>query len=166
MTYDIYTDGACSGNPGKGGYAFVIFHGNREKLRVYGHKEQTTNNCIELMAIVKALKQAQEPTYATPGVNNYTIYSDSAYCINSINQGWAKFWQKNGWKTKSGSEVKNKELWEELLTLISNKKFKIEFVKIKGHSGNKRNELVDYLAKKGVLLEGKKNLSKSTKEVQ
>ena len=144
MTYDIYTDGACSGNPGKGGYAFVIFHGNREKLRVYGHKEQTTNNCMELMAIVKALKQAQEPTYATPGVNNYTIYSDSAYCINSINQGWAKFWQKNGWKTKSGSEVKNKELWERLLRALE--PHQVTFQWVKGHNGHAENERCDKLA--------------------
>lgn len=166
MFYDIYTDGACSGNPGKGGYAFVIFCGQKEKLRVYGHKEQTTNNCMELTAIVKAIKHAQSQFYASPGVNNYTIYSDSAYCVNSINQGWVKFWKANDWKTKSGDEVKNRELWEELLKLLSDKKFKIKFVKVKGHSGNERNELVDHLAKQGVLLEGKKSLSKSTKEVQ
>jgi ribonuclease HI len=166
MTYEIYTDGACSGNPGKGGYAFVIYCWGKEKIRIYGHKENTTNNCMELTAIVKALKHAQSSYFATPGTNNYTVYSDSAYCVNSINQGWVKFWKANNWLTKSGTKVKNQELWEELLKLTSNRRFNIKFVKVKGHSGNEKNELVDYLAKKGVLLEGKKDLSKSAEGVR
>lgn len=166
MKYEIYTDGACSGNPGKGGYAFAIFSGSKEKLRIYGHKEQTTNNCMELTAIVKALKHVQHPYFASVGKKEVVVYSDSAYCINSINQGWVKFWEANEWTTKSGSKVKNKELWEELLKLLSNKRFNIQFVKVKGHSGNERNELVDCLAKKGVLLEGKKGFSKCTEGVQ
>lgn len=165
MVYDIYTDGACSGNPGKGGYAFVIVCNDKPKLKLYGHKEHTTNNCMELTAIVRAIKHAQSQYYESPGINDFKIYSDSAYCVNSINQGWVKFWRANNWITKSGEPIKNRELWEELLSMLESRKYKISFVKVKGHSGNKWNEMVDYLAKQGVLLEGKKDLSKGTEGV-
>lgn len=149
MKYSIYTDGACSGNPGNGGYAFIVISEKDEPLTLYGSKKQTTNNHMELMAIVKALH------FVTKGKERarieVTIYSDSAYCINSINYGWVNFWQKNDWKTRNGSEVKNRELWEKYLQIIKNcKRLKLELVKVKGHSGNKYNELVDKAAKSAI----------------
>ena len=150
-SYTIYCDGACSGNPGPGGYAFVILHGNEPILNVTGHKEKTTNNCMELTAVVKSIKQA----IALSSTKDIwiDIYSDSAYCVNSIDQGWVNFWSKNDWKTKIGRDVKNKELWEEFINVLSTKRkrIKLKMHKVKGHSGNKYNELVDKAAKNAIL---------------
>ena len=144
MNIEIYTDGSCKNNPGRGGYAFVITRGKKELLRMYGKEEKTTNNRMELTAIVKAIKHAM----AIDTIEEIIIYSDSAYCLNPINSGWIYSWNSNNWKTKEGKDVKNVELWKELYSLINNKRKKFKFVKVKGHSGNKYNEEVDMLAKK------------------
>ncbi len=152
MDFEIYTDGACSGNPGPGGYAFIIKSKGTD-LKVAGFKRETTNNQMELTAIVRALEHMQ--TFPRQKDNTVTLYSDSAYCINSINGMWLKAWKDNGWKTRQDKEVANRELWERLYEVLSTFKAKLKFVKIKGHSGNKYNELVDKAAKEII----KKNLN-------
>ena len=149
INYTIYCDGACSGNPGPGGYAFVVLLGNEPVLKVAGHKDKTTNNCMELTAVVRSIKHAQTLTKLKDIWLD--IYSDSAYCVNAIDQGWVQIWKKNGWKTKADKDVKNRELWEELLEIQKNKRLKIKMHKVKGHSGNKFNELVDRAAKRAIL---------------
>lgn len=106
MRYEVYTDGACSGNPGAGGYAFAIISEKESPLVVSGGKGNTTNNRMELMAIVKALYHIMKGKKNSK--TEIVIYSDSAYCINSITLGWLDVWMSNNWKTKSGEEVKNR----------------------------------------------------------
>ena len=150
-TYKVYTDGACSGNPGPGGYAFIYIKQNGEYLRVNGGSKETTNNRMELTAIIRALKHIhKEMEQSVLKKCKVDVYSDSAYCINPINEGWIYSWEKNLWKTKSGEPVKNVELWQHLLGFINIENFDITFHKVKGHSGNKYNEEVDRLAKEGI----------------
>lgn len=152
----IYTDGACSKNPGPGGYAFIVLTAKEKVLlKLSGGEKHTTNNRMELKAIVRALEHLNEPrerlNYRLPYNRtqmNVVVRSDSAYCVNAINQGWIKVWQSNGWKTKDNKEVKNKELWERLLVLLEQPHLKVTFEKVKGHSGNKYNEMVDQAAKR------------------
>lgn len=157
----VYTDGACSKNPGVGGYSFVVtMDGQKDPLlTLSGGKLETTNNYMELKAITRAMKHMLDYPWfmvdwlgkSRNGKNlDVTIKSDSAYCINAINQGWIHKWKLNEWKTNEGKEVKNKELWEELLYYISKATFQLKFVKVKGHSGDKWNELADKLAKEQV----------------
>lgn len=164
MVYDVYTDGACSGNPGPGGYAFVVVIDGKDTLKVHGAKEHTTNNCMELTAIVRALKHVingdfikfdryQEIVFNQKFPNRdkvINIHSDSAYCVNAMKQNWVQLWEANGWKTKSGQDVKNKELWEQLLDFVRRGSIMITFNKVKGHNGDKYNELADKLAKKAI----------------
>ena len=146
--FDIYTDGACSGNPGKGGYAFVIIKNDKEILKMSGCKENATNNMMELRAIVRSLKHVNRFIAGVESV--VRIHSDSAYCINPIKMGWLKVWKENGWKTKAGDPIKNVELWKELDSMLNDKKIQYEFIKVKGHSGNKYNELVDHAARNSI----------------
>ena len=132
----LYTDGACSGNPGPGGYAAILIYKGMEK-EISGGEPNTTNNKMEIMAVVKGLEMLKEPC-------NVTIYSDSAYVVNSIEMGWIFNWQKNNWKKKDKSSVKNIELWEEMLKLL--KIHNVKFVKVKGHSDNEYNNRCDKLA--------------------
>ena len=132
----LYTDGACSGNPGPGGYAAILIYKGIEK-EISGGEPNTTNNKMEIMAVVKGLEMLKEPC-------NVTIYSDSAYVVNSIEMGWIFNWQKNNWKKKDKSSVKNIELWEEMLKLL--KIHNVKFVKVKGHSDNEYNNRCDKLA--------------------
>ena len=132
----LYTDGACSGNPGPGGYAAILIYKGIEK-EISGGEPNTTNNKMEIMAVVKGLEMLKEPC-------NVTIYSDSAYVVNSIEMGWIFNWQKNNWKKKDNSSVKNIELWEEMLKLL--KIHNVKFVKVKGHSDNEYNNRCDKLA--------------------
>lgn len=137
----FYTDGACSGNPGCGGWAYVeVIHcdsGIRTNV-VTGNKKQTTNNEMELtavyMALVKALKSRTKKV---------TIYCDSAYVVNAIIKGWLLNWNNNGWKTKEGSAIKNKHIWKKMYKLVYEKGLIIEVVKVKGHKGDPLNELAD-----------------------
>lgn len=138
-SFKVYTDGACIGNPGPGGYAAVILNSNSEKLKtVSGSVKDSTNNRMELKAVIEALK-------ILPENSTIELYSDSSYVLNGLSS-WIKVWKKNGWQTSAKKEVANQDLWQELDNLVSN--FKLSYQKVKGHSGNFYNEEVDKLAKK------------------
>ncbi|MBO6491631.1 MAG: ribonuclease HI [Pelagibacteraceae bacterium] len=132
----IYTDGSCLGNPGFGGWAAIIFL-NDKKIKINGKKRNTTNNQMELMAPIKALKKI-------PVGKKVQIYTDSKYVKMGITE-WIKSWKKNNWKTSSKKKVKNKDLWKELDRL--SEKHQIKWLWVKGHSGDIVNEEVDQLAK-------------------
>ena len=132
----IYTDGACSGNPGAGGYAAVLEY-NGYKKTVKGGEANTTNNRMELTAAIKALEALNEPC-------EVTVYSDSKYLIDAINKGWLYGWQKKGWKKSDGKAVLNVDLWEKILSMLS--VHKVKFIWVEGHNGNEKNELCDKLA--------------------
>lgn len=134
----IYTDGACSGNPGAGGWAAVLLYGTAKK-EISGFVPDTTNNRMELFAAIEGLR-AVKPQ---PGLK-IELYSDSAYLINAVNQNWLTGWQQNGWRTADKKEVKNKDLWLELIEL--NRKLSPAFIKVKGHSDNEYNNRCDELA--------------------
>ena len=132
----IYTDGACSGNPGPGGWGAVLICDDIKK-EISGAKQNTTNNIMEITAVLEALKLLKYEC-------EVKIYSDSAYVVNAFNQGWIYNWRKNNWRTANKEPVKNRELWEELYDLT--KKHKTEFIKVKGHSDNELNNRCDFLA--------------------
>ena len=132
----IYTDGACSGNPGPGGWGAILIY-EENKKEISGSEKQTTNNIMEITAVLEALKLLKFEC-------EVTIYSDSAYVVNAFKQGWLENWVKNNWRTANKEPVKNQELWEELYNLTQ--KHKVEFVKVKGHSDNEYNNRCDYLA--------------------
>ena len=133
----IYTDGACSGNPGPGGWAAVLMYGEYKK-EISGGNKETTNNIMELTAILEALKALKTKC-------EVDLYSDSAYSVNAFNEGWIYNWIKKGWKTADGKEVKNKEIWQEIYDLT--KKHKVTFNKVKGHSDVEFNNRCDELAR-------------------
>lgn len=133
----IYTDGACSGNPGPGGYGAILIYGNIEK-EISGAKVDTTNNIMELTAVVEALKTLKEPC-------DVTIYSDSAYVVNAFVQNWVESWLKRGWKNSANEPVKNATIWKELLSLMNY--HNVKYVKVKGHSDNEYNNRCDKLAR-------------------
>lgn len=137
---EMYTDGACSKNPGPGGWACVLIYKEHQK-ELYGSCPDTTNNRMELSAAIMGLKELKERC-------EVTLYTDSAYLCNAINNGWLDNWLTNGWKTAAKKEVENIDLWKELIELKST--HKIIFKKIKGHTDNELNNLCDKLAKKGV----------------
>jgi ribonuclease HI len=140
-TVKIYTDGACSGNPGAGGWATILIYGGREKI-LTGYEEDTTNNRMELSAVIFGLKALKEPCLVD-------IYTDSAYCVNAFKSGWLINWQLNGWKNANKEEVKNRDLWEELLNLTA--VHKIKWNKVKGHSDNELNNRCDELARGAIV---------------
>ena len=133
---ELYTDGACSGNPGPGGWAAVLLFKGREK-EMSGFKPETTNNVMELSAAVEGLKGLKEKCIVK-------LYSDSSYLINAFEKGWIFNWKKNGWKTASKDPVKNKELWQQLDELT--RTHEIKWIKVKGHADNKYNNRCDELA--------------------
>ena len=133
----IYTDGACSGNPGPGGWGAILIF-NDIKKEISGGAKDTTNNIMEITAVIEALKHLKRPC-------EVDIYSDSAYVVNAFNNGWIYNWMKNNWKTAGKEPVKNKELWQELYDLT--KTHKVEFIKVKGHSDNEFNNRCDELAR-------------------
>jgi len=136
----IYTDGACSGNPGPGGWGSILMYkGNKKEIS--GEKPNTTNNIMEITAVIEALKLLKFPC-------SVKLYSDSAYVVNAFNNGWIYNWQKNNWKTADKKPVKNQELWKELYSLF--KMHKIEFIKVKGHSDNEYNNRCDELARNAI----------------
>ena len=137
----IYTDGACSGNPGPGGWGVILMH-EQNKKELSGGETDTTNNRMELLAVIRGLKTLTKPC-------NVELYSDSAYIINAFNQNWIENWQKNDWKTSSKSPVKNKDLWLELLSLL--KVHNVKFIKVKGHSDNQFNNRCDELARNEIV---------------
>lgn len=145
MKVRIYTDGACSENPGPGGWA-AVFNDEYDCQTISGGEESTTNNRMELKAVIKAF----EKILNHPKGAEFELFSDSAYVVNSINNGWIDKWLLNDWKTTKGDSVKNKDLWEQFIELnreIKDRNISVKLVKIKGHSGNTFNELVDKLAK-------------------
>ena len=132
----IYTDGACSGNPGPGGYGAILIYNGKEK-EISGGEENTTNNKMEMMGVIKALEMLKEKC-------DVEVYSDSAYVVNSINNKWVYSWKKNNWIKSGKSKAKNIELWEKLLELISF--HNVKFIKVKGHADNEYNNRCDKLA--------------------
>ena len=132
----LYTDGACSGNPGPGGYGAVLIYGGVEK-EIFGGEKSTTNNKMEMMAVIKGLEALKESC-------EVEVYSDSAYIVNAIEQGWIESWKKNGWRKADKKPVKNVDLWEKLLELME--KHSVTFNKVKGHADDEYNNRCDRIA--------------------
>tara|TARA_B100000401_G_scaffold95874_1_gene61531 strand:- start:21 stop:452 length:432 start_codon:yes stop_codon:yes gene_type:complete len=137
MKYEIYTDGACSGNPGPGGWAAIIIINDQVKEMISGSEKNTTNNKMELLAPIKAIQKFKKKS-------DILIYTDSTYVKDGITT-WIKKWEKNGWKTASKKTVKNIELWKKLKNLSS--RHSIKWIWVKGHAQDKYNNIVDELAK-------------------
>ena len=134
----IYTDGACSGNPGPGGWAAILMAGGVSK-ELCGGEPSTTNNRMELQAVINGLKALTRPC-------EVDLYSDSAYVVNAFLQNWIGKWERNGWRNSAKAEVANVDLWKELIAL--SKIHKINFIKVKGHADNPYNNRCDELAVK------------------
>lgn len=132
----IYTDGACSYNPGPGGWACVLIYKGHQK-ELAGYVEETTNNRMELTAAMQGLLALKEKC-------NVSVYTDSAYIHNAFDKGWIISWQNNGWRTANKKPVENQDLWKEILNLT--KSHNVKWYKVKGHSDNKFNNLCDKLA--------------------
>lgn len=132
----IYTDGACSGNPGPGGWAAIILDGE-EADQLTGGEQHTTNNRMELRAALEALKSLDSST-------DVTLHTDSAYLSNAFNQGWLDSWQENNWQTSSNDDVKNKQLWKALLDQAD--RHDVDWIWVKGHADNELNNMADELA--------------------
>ena len=136
----IYTDGACSGNPGPGGWAAILeYEGNVKEIS--GGEKKTTNQRMEIRAAYEALHALKHPC-------EVTLYSDSAYVINCFRQKWYVNWQRNGWRNSKGDPVQNQDLWE--LLLQETQRHRVQFTKVKGHAGIARNERCDQLARKAI----------------
>lgn len=133
---DIFTDGACQGNPGPGGWGAILrYHGTEKELS--GGEPETTNNRMELMAVISALSALKEPC-------EVILYSDSQYVCNAISKGWARSWKKNGWRRSNKEPALNPDLWEILLQQLDRHKVTVNWVK--GHAGHPENERCDRLA--------------------
>ena len=132
----IYTDGACSGNPGKGGWAAILLYEGHEKV-ITGYDPETTNNRMELTAAIEGLKALKYPC-------SVELYSDSSYLVDAFNNGWITGWKMNGWRTSSKDEVKNMELWETIGRIGEHPN--VAWIKVKGHSDNEYNNRCDKLA--------------------
>ena len=132
----IYTDGACSGNPGPGGYGAVIQLG-RHRKELSGGFSRTTNNRMELMGVIKGLRVLTEPCAVT-------LYSDSKYIVDAVNKGWARRWRANGWRRNRKERALNPDLWGQVLELLDH--HVVEFRWVRGHAGNPGNERADKLA--------------------
>lgn len=135
----IYTDGACTGNPGPGGWGIVLMYKGSSK-ELSGYEKMTTNNRMELIAVISALEALNEPCIVE-------LYTDSQYVANAINLGWLESWQKKGWKRKGG-EVKNLDLWVKLIPLLE--KHNVTFIWVKGHADNEFNNRCDEIARKAI----------------
>ena len=136
----IFCDGACSGNPGPGGWGAILIFGEH-RLEISGYEAETTNQKMEMKAALAALERLKEPC-------DVRLVSDSAYLINGFSQKWLDKWQKNGWQTSKKTPVENQELWKALL--VQSQKHNIDWVKIKGHAGNPENERCDELARQAI----------------
>lgn len=137
----IYTDGACSGNPGPGGWGAVLMYKDVKK-EMSGAEKDTTNNRMELFAAISALRALKEPC-------EVDLYSDSAYLCNAINEDWLTQWKEKNWRNANKKDVKNVDLWEELIKLMEI--HKITFIKVKGHADNEFNNRCDKLATSAIL---------------
>jgi len=140
MKYVIYTDGACSGNPGPGGWGAIILSEEKNEINISGKEKSTTNNRMELMAPIMALRKIEK-------ASEIIIYTDSIYLKNGITT-WIKNWEKNGWKSVNKKSVKNKDLWVTLNKL--SKGHVIDWKWVKAHNGNKYNEIADKLATEAI----------------
>ena len=136
-TVDIYTDGACSGNPGSGGYGVVLLYNGARKELSAGYR-LTTNNRMEVLAVIKGLECLKEKC-------RVNLYSDSKYVVDAVNKGWAKKWQSNGWRKADKTKTLNVDLWERLLSLLE--MHEVKFIWVKGHADNRENERCDFLAR-------------------
>ncbi|MBR2909687.1 MAG: ribonuclease HI [Clostridia bacterium] len=132
----IYTDGACSGNPGNGGWGTILMYNNHKK-ELSGGEQNTTNNRMELLAAIKGLELLKEPC-------NVSLYSDSAYMVNAFLQDWVGNWKKNNYRGADKKEIKNLDLWKRLLALTET--HNVTFIKVKGHADNEFNNRCDLLA--------------------
>ena len=132
----VYTDGACSGNPGPGGWGAILIYRGKEK-KLSGGKAHATNNQMEMIAVIEALRAMKKPCYIK-------VHSDSALIINAMTKGWIESWKKKNWKKADKKPVENKELWEAMLLAMNG--HKVDWIKVKGHSGLELNERVDQLA--------------------
>lgn len=133
---EIYTDGACSGNPGPGGWGAVLVYNGKEK-ELSGSEKNTTNNRMELTAVIMALNELNQPC-------EVKLTTDSKYVCDAVNKGWVYSWRKNGWRKSDKKPALNVDLWEELLSLLE--KHEVQFIWVKGHNGHKYNEICDTLA--------------------
>jgi ribonuclease HI len=140
----VYTDGACLGNPGPGGYGAILLHGDKRK-ELSGGYARTTNNRMEIMACIAALEALRKPCHVT-------LYSDSQYVVNAMEQGWAARWKARGWKRTGNETAVNPDLWERLLALCS--LHQVDFRWVRGHNGNRENERCDRLAVSAAALPG------------
>ena len=138
-TIEIFTDGACSGNPGPGGWAAILRYGSHEK-EISGNMPKTTNNRMEVFALISALGQVKMPC-------DVHVYSDSAYLVNAFNDRWIDRWQQKNWVKSDGKAVENQDLWKLLLLLIKRKGHKLFFHKVKGHADHPENNRCDQLAR-------------------
>lgn len=157
-TVTIYTDGACSVNPGPGGWGCVLIYNGIEK-QFSGFENDTTNNRMEMRAVIEALSRLKESC-------EIDLYSDSAYVVNAFLQNWTTTWQQNNWRTANKKPVKNEDLWKKLLSLTQ--QHKIRWHKVKGHADDKYNNICDKLARgevDGFLAQSKNNLAKATTEI-
>lgn len=136
---EIYTDGACLGNPGPGGWGAILLYKEHEK-KISGKEKETTNNRMEMQAVIEALRSLKKSSEAI-------VYTDSKYVLEGITK-WIFSWKKNGWRNANRKEIKNIDLWQDLDAEVS--KHKIEWIWVKGHNGNHYNELVDKLARNAV----------------
>lgn len=134
----LYTDGACLGNPGPGGWGAVLLYGDAARKELSGGYAQTTNNRMEMRALIEGLKALKHPC-------RVQVWTDSRYLHDGLTKGWLRKWQHNGWQTAAKKPVKNKDLWQELATLVDTHHVDLHWVK--GHSGNPENERCDILAK-------------------
>lgn len=133
---NIYTDGACSGNPGPGGYCAILVYGGREKV-LSGGEKNTTNNRMELLAVITALEALKEPC-------EVEVVSDSKYVVDAVEKGWLLSWEQKGWRKADKKPVLNVELWQRLLPLL--RTHKVRFTWIRGHAGHPYNERCDAIA--------------------
>ncbi|MFW6026048.1 MAG: ribonuclease HI [Candidatus Woesearchaeota archaeon] len=140
-TVDIYTDGACSGNPGPGGWGAVLLY-NGHKKEISGSEEHTTNNRMELKAVIESLKIIKQKCIIN-------IHTDSSYIYRAFTDNWVEKWKNNNWKNSKKDAVLNKDLWEELIQY--SKKYNINWFKVKGHSDNKYNNIADKLATSAIV---------------
>lgn len=153
----MFTDGACSCNPGPGGYAAII-NMPEENVIVSGYEENTTNNRMELKAVIMGINKVLEMIYQGNDIRKLEIISDSAYVINALNKNWLKNWKRTNFINAKGESIKNVDLWstlEEQLIILEFIKVELCFTKIKGHNGHYFNEMADDVAKNEIIKNGK-----------
>ncbi len=144
---EVYTDGACSGNPGAGGYGALLLYGSAKKELSQGYR-MTTNNRMEMLAVIKALEALKEPC-------RVTLYSDSKYVIDAITKGWVAKWKQNGWQRNKKEKASNVDLWEAMLVQLE--RHDVTFQWVKGHADNPGNERCDALARAAIVSDNLQN---------